>query len=60
MRVLCITHHSDRPEAETFIGLKKRGVDLEVLCPPDAPHYKRLTDAGVPVIDMMMKKQDTG
>lgn len=55
LRVLCITSHSDRPEAETFIGLRRAGVDIEVMCPPDAPHYRRLEEAGVPVTSLVLK-----
>ncbi len=55
MRVLCITSHSDRPEAETFISLRAAGVDLEVICHPEAPHIQRLRDAGVPVTAMALK-----
>lgn len=46
---LCITEHSDRPEAETFIGLKNDGIDVHVFCSPHARQYRRLLDAGVPV-----------
>jgi glycosyltransferase involved in cell wall biosynthesis len=49
LTVLCITESSDRPEAETFIGLQKEGVDVHVLCSPKARHYGRLLEAGVPV-----------
>ena len=52
MNVLCVTGHSDRPETETFIGLRKRGVDIRVVCPPDAPHYSRLARAGVPAVGL--------
>jgi len=55
MQVLCITGHSDRPEAETFIGLKKEGVDIHVLCPRSAPHLGRLADAGVSVTPFELK-----
>lgn len=52
MKVLCVTGHSDRPETETFIGLKGRGVDIQIVCPPDAPHYSRLARAGLPVLGL--------
>jgi glycosyltransferase involved in cell wall biosynthesis len=52
MKVLCVTGHSDRPEAETFIGLKGRGVDIQIVCPSDAPHYSRLAQAGLPVVGL--------
>lgn len=57
MRVLCITSHSDRPEAETFIGLKKLGVDLMIICPSNAPHYNRFIRAGIPVMDLDIKER---
>lgn len=47
--VLCVTSHSDRPEAETFIGLRSLGFDIRVLSSPRARHYGRLRDAGVPI-----------
>ena len=51
MRVLCITDHSDRPETETFIGLRQKGGDLTVMCAATAPHLDRLLAAQVPVIE---------
>ena len=51
MKTLCITEHSDRPEAETFIGLKSAGIDLTVITPDTSPHYSRLVEAGVRVIN---------
>lgn len=55
LRVLCITSHSDRPEAETFIGLRRAGVEIEVLCPSDAPHYEHIRQAGVPIAPLTLK-----
>ena len=49
LSVLCITEHSDRPEAETFIGLKNEGIDVAVLCSGKARHYGRLVEAGLRV-----------
>ncbi len=57
MRILCITEHSDRPETETFIGLKKEGVDISIVCPNSAPHFQRLVDADVNVIDYKFKSR---
>lgn len=57
MRVLCITSHSDRPEAETFIGLHRLGVAIKVLCPTEAPHFQRLVDAGVDVQAFALKSR---
>lgn len=57
MKVLCITENSDRPEAETFIGLKKKGVYITVICPNSAPHFNRLTNAGIDVVDYKFKSR---
>ena len=49
LSVLCITEHSDRPEAETFIGLENEGIDVHVMCSGKARHYGRLVEAGLRV-----------
>lgn len=57
MQVVCVTGHSDRPEAETFIGLSRSGVHMHVLCPEAAPHFRRLSDAGVQVTPFDLAKR---
>ena len=57
MRVLAVTSHSDLPETQTFIGLKQAGVDLEVMCPDDAPHRPKLIESGVPVCTLNLKSR---
>lgn len=57
MRVLCITSFSDRPETETFIGLKQAGVVLEVMCPSSAPFFKYLKESGIKIIDFSLKSR---
>ncbi len=57
MRVLAITTHSDRPEAETFIGLTKYGVDLEVMCASDSRFYGHLKDSGVMVTELEVSRR---
>lgn len=57
MRILSVTTHSDRPEAETFIGLTKYGVDLEVMCAPDSRFYGYLKDSGVTVTDLEVNRR---
>lgn len=52
-----MTGHSDRPEAETFIGLQRAGVDVSVLCPQDAPHFRRLEAAGVEVTELALRSR---
>lgn len=57
LSVLCITEHSDRPEAETFIGLKNEGIDVRVLCSPKAKHFGRLAEAGVAVAPLEIARR---
>lgn len=56
IKSLCITQGADRPTTATFIGLKRRGVEIDVICPSDKPNYKVLEDAGVRVIDLRISK----
>ena len=55
MRVLAVTTCSDRPEAETFIGLKQKGVDIEVMCSTESLFYQHLKDSGVTVTDFEVR-----
>jgi len=57
MRVLAVTTCSDRPEAETFIGLKKKGVDIEVMCSTESLFYQHLKDSGVTVTDFEVRSR---
>ncbi|AOY90267.1 glycosyl transferase family 1 [Marinobacter salinus] len=45
--VLCLTDACDRPETELFIGLKKAGFDVDVMCNPKGRNYQRLVDEGM-------------
>ncbi len=57
INVLCVTGHSDRPEAETFIGLHRAGINIEVLCPRSSPHWDRLEAAGVGLTAFQMRSR---
>lgn len=46
-RVLCLTDACDRPESELFIGLKRAGFAVDVMCNPKGKHYQRLQEAGL-------------
>ncbi len=54
-RVLCIIDRSDLAHTELFIGLKKAGVDIEVICNPTGRYYSRLKSSGVPMADLILK-----
>lgn len=56
MKVLAVASYSDRAEAETFIGLHRSGVDVEVLCEPDSAGYERYEAAGVPVSPLPIRR----
>ncbi len=57
IKALVVTSHSDRPEAETLIGLHARGVALRVLSSPAAPHYARLEQAGVAIAPFEIRRR---
>ena len=56
IKSLCITSGADRPTTATFIGLHRKGVDIDVICPQEKANYQALQDAGVSVIDMTISK----
>lgn len=45
--ILCLTDACDRPETELFIGLRKAGFDVDVMCNPNGRNYQRLVDEGM-------------
>jgi glycosyltransferase involved in cell wall biosynthesis len=55
IRSLCITEGGDRPTVETFIGMRRAGIEITVTCPPDHPNRQLLVDAGVPTIPLQLK-----
>lgn len=57
IKVLCITEKSDRPESETFVGLHREGVDIEVITHPDGINNPVIRDAGVPLSHLHIKKR---
>jgi len=54
IRSLCITEDADRPTVATFIGMRRAGIDVTVVCPADSPNHGTLTAAGVPTIDIRL------
>ncbi|MDJ0917963.1 MAG: glycosyltransferase family 4 protein [Woeseiaceae bacterium] len=56
IKSLAVTEGADRPTAETFIGMHRRGVDITVVCPPSSLQWQRLVDAGIRVIDIPLKR----
>ena len=56
IRVLCITDGGDRPTIATFIGMHQRGIAITVIYPPGRPNMPLLHAAGVPVIDLPIRR----
>lgn len=56
IRVLAVSEGPDRPTTESFIGIHRRGVAITVVCPADHPNCRRLVKAGVPVLDIPLRK----
>ncbi|MEM9323388.1 MAG: glycosyltransferase [Pseudomonadota bacterium] len=62
MRVLAISSHADtlvsvRPDAASFIGLARAGVEMHVMTQGDSPCAQDMRDAGINVIDYHPKKK---
>src|SRR5690606_29627150 len=52
IKALCIATDVDRPTAATFVGLRRLGVDVTVVCPQNAARRGELAAAGVPFLDI--------
>lgn len=53
IKALCITEDPDRPTTATFVGLRRAGVDVTVVCPRSAIKSRAtLAEAGVPLLDL--------
>ena len=48
-----ITMHNVRPEAEMIIGLKQRGLNVEVMTPRDCPYAERMAGFDIPIHDYL-------
>ncbi|ADP96204.1 glycosyltransferase family 4 protein [Marinobacter adhaerens] len=55
--ILCLTDACDRPETELFIGLRKAGFDVDVMCNPKGRNYQRLVDEGMVACPMALKNR---
>jgi glycosyltransferase involved in cell wall biosynthesis len=55
IKALCMTEDADRPTTATFIGLKRAGIDITVVCPPDARAREPLAANGVRLLELPLK-----
>ncbi len=51
------TLHNVRPEAEMVIGLKQRGLDVEVMTPAGCPYAKHMTSVGIRIHDHLPQRK---
>lgn len=56
IRSLCITEGADRPTLATFIGMHNAGIEITVVCPASHPNFEALRAAGIPVVDIPLRK----
>lgn len=59
IRVLCVNqerNQSDRPTGALLVALHRAGVALTVVCPPGHPQRALLEGAGIPVIDIPIRR----
>ncbi len=57
IKALCITQDLDRPSIATFIGLKRAGIDLSVVCPRGVPGPETLTEEKIKLVDISFKRR---
>jgi len=57
IRALAITEDADRPTVATFIGLKRAGVDLAVICPRETELRPALAEAGIRLVDIELRRR---
>lgn len=62
IKVLCITNHdctphSAKPETETFLGVKRLGIDLSIMFPLNAPHLEQLQQESINISELSFKKR---
>ena len=61
MKILVISNYREtvsvRPEAELFIGLKRAGVDIEIMTYGDAEYVKQFKAVGIPVANFHPQKK---
>lgn len=55
--ILCLTDACDRPESELFIGLKRAGFTVDVMCNPKGRNYQRLIDEHIVAQSMVLKSR---
>ncbi len=61
VKVLVISDYREtasvRPEAETFLGLSKQGIEVEIMTYGNSEYAEKFRQAGIPVIDFHPEKK---
>jgi len=64
IKILVISNYTNtisaRPEAEIFLGLKQKGVEITIITEKDSEYAKKFEAAGIRVIDGLPKKKNCG
>jgi len=55
IRVLCICGLGDQAETQSFIEMRRQGIDITVMVRPGTLHHETLVKEGVPVIPYYLK-----
>lgn len=56
IKALCISEDPDQPTTATFVGLKRAGVDVSVVLPPEQVEARAmLAEAGVPLLELKVR-----
>lgn len=56
IKVLCVTEDPDRPTVAAFVGMRRRGVDVSVVCPPASRCRETFAAAGLPIVDIDLRR----
>ena len=57
IRALCITEDADRPTIAMFIGLRRAGITLTLICPHSSDSHTSLTEAGFRVLNIQILRR---
>ena len=57
IKALCVIEDVDRPTIATFVGMRRAGIDLTVICPPASSGHDVLSQAGIPLVNIEFRSR---
>ena len=57
IKVLCISEGADKPTTAMFVGIHGPDIDVTVACPKSSETYAVLSEKGVPLINMHIRRR---